>query len=256
MSWLSAIPIIGGIVDTWQRGRQAVEQNKADREQQTLTQFAQEFVPATNWFDSLINGLNRLPRPLMVVWILYYFWLSWGDPGQFARINTGLSTVPEKMWEFLLIVVGFYFGLREFSHWREASKFKAVTQAAASVAISKQSAAEWLRSTHPDVQLKDGVVIDGLDIDKMGPAIAAARNLYHARGEPCVITSALDGKHSKGSLHYKGLALDFRTRTLDDPQALATALATALGDDYDVVLEGDHLHVEYDPETFLGGLVG
>jgi len=75
--------------------------------------------------------------------------------------------------------------------------------------------------------------------------------VYRQRGYFPVITSAVDGVHSPTSLHYRGLALDFRTRTVpaDERQALRDAIAKALGPDFDVVLESDHLHVEWDPKT-------
>ena len=66
----------------------------------------------------------------------------------------------------------------------------------------------------------------------------------------CVVTSGSDGKHSTNSWHYKGRALDFRTRNV--PVTLRTAVAqeisVSLGENYDVVLEATHLHCEYDPK--------
>lgn len=69
-------------------------------------------------------------------------------------------------------------------------------------------------------------------------------------GVPFVITSLLDGKHSPNSFHYKGLAMDFRTREISTPakkQQLRDRCAMALGPEFDVVLESDHMHVEFDP---------
>lgn len=70
----------------------------------------------------------------------------------------------------------------------------------------------------------------------------------------CVITSANDSKHGDASWHYKGRALDFRTKTYaGDKQALRDEIKAALGQDFDVVLEAlgednEHLHVEWDPK--------
>jgi len=67
----------------------------------------------------------------------------------------------------------------------------------------------------------------------------------------CVITCGTEGKHMQGSAHHTGRALDFRTRHLD-PNLLdlfREEVAAALSDEYDVVLEEDHLHVEWDPKT-------
>ncbi len=66
----------------------------------------------------------------------------------------------------------------------------------------------------------------------------------------CVITAGIDGQHMKDSLHYTGKALDFRTRDLfSGQQQIWVALCEEkLGPCWDVVLEKDHLHVEYDPK--------
>jgi hypothetical protein len=66
----------------------------------------------------------------------------------------------------------------------------------------------------------------------------------------CTITAGEDGKHKHNSLHYKGLALDFRTRHVPPGlrPALAEAVRLALGPQFDVVLHSTHLHVEFDPK--------
>lgn len=67
-------------------------------------------------------------------------------------------------------------------------------------------------------------------------------------GVELVITSCKDGKHMPTSLHYKGLAFDARSRELSpafQTQA-AEEMRKRLGPDYDVVLEKDHFHIEYD----------
>lgn len=64
-----------------------------------------------------------------------------------------------------------------------------------------------------------------------------------------VVTYTRNGVHKKDSLHYVGDAIDLRTRDLTAKQrATATAaLQLLLGDDFDVIDEGDHIHVEYQP---------
>jgi hypothetical protein len=71
-------------------------------------------------------------------------------------------------------------------------------------------------------------------------------------GAEAVITSGKDGVHSEKSLHYSGKAFDFRTRHVEDDELLKVvkALKAQLGPDFDVVLEIDHLHVEWDPKFF------
>jgi len=81
---------------------------------------------------------------------------------------------------------------------------------------------------------------------------AAARIEYimEETGEFC-ITSVIDGKHRPNSLHYSGLAFDLRTRHLkteDGVKNVAAEIRGALGREYDVVVEKDHIHIEYDPK--------
>ena len=249
MSLLSAIPFIGKALTNWQEGRAAQETNRHAQEMATLNQFASEFGHGRTWWDSLIDGINRLPRPGIVLLIIAYIVTSWRNPDQFAVINAGLATIPEEMWYLIGIVVTFFFGARELQLSRKGKGFAVAAEAAAQIASKQKGASEWLCETFPDVQLKAGVVIDGLDIEVMRPVITAVRDACRVRGVPCVITAGLDGKHKKGSKHYKGRALDFRTRQLDDPQAFTVEIRTKLGDAYDVVLESTHLHIEYDPKT-------
>lgn len=81
-------------------------------------------------------------------------------------------------------------------------------------------------------------------------AIMVVASICQEYGVECVITSAVDGVHSKGSRHYAGSAVDFRTRDLKSERRpmFAACVSDALGDDYDVILERSHLHVEYDPQ--------
>ena len=97
-------------------------------------------------------------------------------------------------------------------------------------------------------QFKSGVIKDGLsdritskfnDIDRIHRSIVK---------RDAIITFALDGKHSKNSLHYSGYAIDLRTLDMLGRQHdVVKELKRVLGSDYDVVLEHDHIHLEYDP---------
>lgn len=83
--------------------------------------------------------------------------------------------------------------------------------------------------------------------------------LYHAdliheelTGDELTVTSVNDGRHMPGSKHYTGEAVDLRTWSLKNDQRVAEfihRLATAIGDNFDIVLEPTHIHVEYDPQT-------
>lgn len=98
------------------------------------------------------------------------------------------------------------------------------------------------------MRLKGGVEAKGIQPEII-LAIIAAQHIYTTNGYGLVITSLLDGKHSVNSLHYKGLAVDLRIRHLPKGAAtlITSQLAESLGDEFDVILEDDHIHVEFDP---------
>ena len=66
----------------------------------------------------------------------------------------------------------------------------------------------------------------------------------------CIITEATGGHHGVGSLHYVGQAIDLRTWGLTgtEQRSICDKLKSSLGSEYDVVLESDHIHVEYQPK--------
>ena len=100
------------------------------------------------------------------------------------------------------------------------------------------------------ITLKDNTVqLSGCTLHAF-EAICAAANVWSRQGlDALVITSARDGDHRPGSMHYQGDAIDLRSRNLPDAFSARDRLQTLLGDEYDVVLEADHIHVEYDPRT-------
>lgn len=100
----------------------------------------------------------------------------------------------------------------------------------------------------------------GVKLDKLTPQALlipiVATPIYGDLGRDCVITSGNDGKHKPGSKHgqedsaTRGDAVDLRTNVLSPGQAsfVRDELARRLGDQYDVVLESDHIHAEFDPK--------
>lgn len=74
--------------------------------------------------------------------------------------------------------------------------------------------------------------------------------VYTEYGQELVITSLNDGHHMEGSLHYKGDAADLRTRYFSGAakDKVSETLRERLGIDFDVILETDHIHIEYDPK--------
>lgn len=102
-------------------------------------------------------------------------------------------------------------------------------------------------------QLKTGVRLTDLSPQMVLAALVVSSifEKYHAL---CTVTSANDSKHSTKSWHYEGRALDFRTKDFHgNKEVLAMEIRTALGTEFDVVLEDlggiqEHVHVEFDPK--------
>lgn len=69
-------------------------------------------------FDHFVNGLNRLPRPLLALGTLGLFVYAMLDPVAFAQRMVGLNYVPEPLWWLLGAIVSFYFGAREAYYLR------------------------------------------------------------------------------------------------------------------------------------------
>jgi hypothetical protein len=78
-----------------------------------LAQLAAEFQrPRSGFFDRLIDGVNRLPRPAMVFGVFGLFALAMADPVGFSMRMQGLALVPDPLWWLMGAVVSFYFGGR------------------------------------------------------------------------------------------------------------------------------------------------
>jgi len=94
------------------------------------------------------------------------------------------------------------------------------------------------------------VLLDGVTDNMLQAALIIDAIMQRYLGTEAVVTSAKDGVHGDNSLHYVGNAMDFRTRDMKPTmrKLMRDIIATKLGNDFDVVLESDHLHVEYDPE--------
>lgn len=94
---------------------------------------------------------------------------------------------------------------------------------------------------------------NSVNFDLTSPMIKALPvidKVYNEYKEIAVITSAKDGHHMKNSKHYSGNAVDLRTRFWDKKTQIKVValLQNTLGNNYDVVLESTHIHLEYDPE--------
>jgi len=101
-------------------------------------------------------------------------------------------------------------------------------------------------------RLKEGVSVSGLRPEIL-LAWDIADQVYEDYGvDECWLTSGQDSRHKWGSLHFVGLAIDLRTRNIPDNTlkgSITIMTRKHLGKQYDVVLESDHLHIEFQPKN-------
>ena len=105
--------VIRDTVEVFRPNAEAEAVRDATREAAALAQFAAEFArPRQGIFDRLMDGLNRLPRPLLAFGTLGLFVSAMVDPVWFAQRMQGVALVPEPLWWLMGAIVSFYFGAR------------------------------------------------------------------------------------------------------------------------------------------------
>jgi len=91
----------------------------------------------------------------------------------------------------------------------------------------------------------------GVDISRLNREIRRSlprvQDLLDLLDNELTVTSTYEGNHGEGSLHYCNDAYDIKKPTEWAP-GLKEELQIKLGKSFDVVLESDHLHIEYDPK--------
>lgn len=98
------------------------------------------------------------------------------------------------------------------------------------------------------IAIKEGADVRGLH-PVMWEMLYHIKPFFDEKKIHLTITSGTDGKHSNGSKHYVGLAVDIRTRTMKNPDAMFKKIQRVLSAGFDIVLEGTHIHIEYDPKN-------
>lgn len=72
--------------------------------------------------------------------------------------------------------------------------------------------------------------------------------IIEKHGQECVLTSGVEGKHSKKtSKHYAGCGTDLRSRDMPDKniKSCVDDMKEALGEEFYVAFEGNHFHISY-----------
>jgi hypothetical protein len=96
--------------EVFTENREAGAIRDLNRQQSAVAQFSAEFLPGQRGgFDRVMDGINRLPRPMMALGCIALFVAAMADPLWFAARMQGIALVPEPLWWQLGVVVSFYF---------------------------------------------------------------------------------------------------------------------------------------------------
>lgn len=137
---------VGGVAEVFVGNRAQREAAESREAVAAMAELGAEFVRApAGRFDGFVDGLNRLPRPLLTLGTLGLFVYAMAAPAGFTVRMHGLDAVPEPLWWLLGAIVSFYFGARELHHQR--SRVIGVAQA---VAQAKASPLAAVAAVDPD----------------------------------------------------------------------------------------------------------
>lgn len=171
--------VVAETAAVFRENAEASAQRQAAQRQAALSQYAAEFQIAraggqAGGFDRVIDGLNRLPRPLLVAATLALFGSAMVNPVWFAQRMQGLALVPEPLWWLMGTIVAFYFGGR-FQVKSHAFR-RQVAQSAAMVPQVVESIGQ-LRALRAEARHDSpGAADTGRDADLALAALAGERN--------------------------------------------------------------------------------
>jgi hypothetical protein len=162
---------VGGVAEVFVGNRADRDAHAGRQALATVAQFGAEFAraPSGRW-DGFVNGLNRLPRPLLALGTLGLFAYAMAAPAGFSTRMQSLQLVPDPLWWLLGAIVSFYFGARELHHQRT----RALPQLAAGLAAARTTAAPEPRE--PAKPPSSPALLDPADPD-FNPALEEWRRL-------------------------------------------------------------------------------
>ena len=93
---------VGSVAEVFVGNRAAREAQAHEARMGSLTQLGAEFAaPRSGLFETFVNALNRLPRPMLALGTIGLFVYAMTDPPGFAIRMQGLAFVPEQLWWLL-----------------------------------------------------------------------------------------------------------------------------------------------------------
>ena len=114
--------VVRDTVEVFRENAEAGAARGAQVQGQAMAQYGAEFAVARQGgFDRFMDGVNRLPRPMLALGTLGLFVSAMVNPLWFSERMQGIALVPEPLWWLLGVIVSFYFGAR---HQVKAQQFQ------------------------------------------------------------------------------------------------------------------------------------
>lgn len=116
MKWIANM-LGGGVLEganklakTFVGDKSAREKGELDQNAAFLAMVSGE-TPKTGrtWWDSFVDGLNRLVRPVFTFGTLWMFVYCVADPQGFALAMASLDLMPQEGWYLVGAIIGFWF---------------------------------------------------------------------------------------------------------------------------------------------------
>ncbi|QAX31321.1 3TM-type holin [Leisingera sp. NJS204] len=109
---------IGGVIEqvggVFRPNAEASAARAHEADAAALSQYAAEFQvrQQRTWFDSLMDGLNRMVRPVITLTVLGVIPAVMLWPEQMAVAFAALALLPTGYWALVSVITGFYYGGR------------------------------------------------------------------------------------------------------------------------------------------------
>lgn len=163
-------------VEVFRENAEGAAQREGTLRHAALEEFEAEFGRVScSRFDRFIDGMNRLPRPLLAFGTIGLFVSAMVEPVWFASRMQGIALVPEPLWWLLGAIVSFYFGAR---HQAKGQAFqREITQTLARTPLVARNLAALSA-------LKEGSNGSDAEWDSASEDDNAALDAWHRRSGP------------------------------------------------------------------------
>jgi hypothetical protein len=172
--------IVVETAQVFRENAEAAATRDADARTGALGQFGAEFAVARQCgFDRFMDGVNRLPRPMLALGTLGLFGAAMVDPVWFAARMQGLALVPEPLWWLMGAIVSFYFGARHQVKGQEFQRSVAQTMAMVPQVTSNLAALSELGAGRADTGVDAALALAAIAPD--ANAALSDWSAHHAR---------------------------------------------------------------------------